>query len=78
MSDHLAVVAAADQAHAEAEDTLDELIGWWGQARTGYATGGKSDEVAVLTHILAASSPASYAALLATAVARLADREDDR
>jgi hypothetical protein len=66
------VIAAADQAHAEAEDTLDRLIGWWGQARTGYATGGKSDEVAALTHILTVSSPASYAALLATAVARLA------
>ena len=73
-----ALVAAADQAHAEAEDTLDRLIGWWGQARAGYATGGKSDEVAVLTHILADSSPASYAALLAAAVARLTDREADQ
>jgi hypothetical protein len=77
MSDHLAVVAAADQAHAEAEDTLDGLIDWWGQAKTEYASGGKADEVAALTHILTVSSPTNYAALLATAIARLTDKEND-
>ncbi len=70
------VIAAADQAHAEAEATLTSLIKWWEQTRTRCDLG-KSDEVAALTHILTAISSTSYAALLATAVARLAERPDD-
>jgi|1048.fasta_scaffold103778_2 hypothetical protein len=71
-----ALIAAADQAHAEAEATLDGLITWWTQARTHCGLG-KSDEVAALTHILVASSSTSYAALLATAVTRLVDGDND-
>jgi hypothetical protein len=71
-----ALIAAADQAHAEAEATLTSLITWWTQARTHYELG-KADEVAALTHILVASSSTSYAALLATAVTRLADGDNN-
>jgi hypothetical protein len=70
------LIAAADQAHAEAEATLNGLIKWWTKART-YCGLGKADEVAALTHILVASSSTSYAALLATAVARLADGDNN-
>jgi hypothetical protein len=73
-----AVTAATDQAHAEAEATLGRLISWWAQTKTEYAAGGKADEIAALTHILTVSSPTSYAALLATAIARLTDKATDR
>ena len=66
-----AVIAAADQAHAEAEETLTSIINWWGETRTQYNFG-KSDEVAALTHIL--GDRINYGALLAAAIARLADQ----
>ncbi len=68
------VIAAADQAHAEAEETLTSLIGWWGETRTRYKWG-KADEVAALAHIL--GDRISYGALLAAAIARLADQGGD-
>ena len=74
--DDPALIAAADQAHAEAESTLTGLVKWWTKARTYYELG-KADEVAALTHILVTSSSTTYAALLATAVARLADGENN-
>jgi hypothetical protein len=64
-----ALIAAVDQAHAEAEQTLTALIGWWGETRKK-ASLGKADEVAVLTFMLG-SSETDYSALLATAVIRL-------
>jgi hypothetical protein len=70
------LTAAADQAHAEAEHTLNKLINWWGHARTACAFS-RADEVAALTHILTVSST-NYAALLATAISRLADSDDFR
>jgi hypothetical protein len=76
MSDDPGVIAASDQGHAEAEETLTKLIKLWGQARARCDLG-RSDEVAALTHILAACSPSSYAGLLATAISRLADIESD-
>jgi hypothetical protein len=66
------LTAAADQAHAEAEHTLNKLINWWGHARTACTFSSKADEVAALTYILTVSST-NYGALLATAIARLAD-----
>jgi hypothetical protein len=66
------VVAATDQAHAEAEATLNRLIAWWGEARGRYAAFGRSGEIAALTHILTVSAT-DYSALLATAIARLAE-----
>ena len=71
MSDH-SIIAAADQAHAEAEHTLNELIEWWAENR-GTHTLSRSDEVAVLTFIL--GNHTSYGALLATAINRLADKD---
>jgi hypothetical protein len=65
-----AIVAAADQAHAEAEHTLNKLISWWAENRPGLNLN-RADEIAVLTHILYASSRPDYSALLATAIARL-------
>ena len=68
------VIAAADQAHAEAEETLTSLIGWWGETRAQY-NWGRSDEVAVLASIL--GDRISYSALFAAAIARLVDRGED-
>jgi hypothetical protein len=73
MSDHPAIVAAADQAHAEAEQTLDKLIVWWAGKRDGL---NRTDEIAALTYILTVSST-NFSALLATAIVRLADRNHD-
>jgi hypothetical protein len=70
----LALIAAVDQAHAEAEQTLTTLIGWWGETRKK-ASLGKADEVAVLTFML--GSETDYSALLATAVIRLLKDEDE-
>jgi hypothetical protein len=67
-----AITAASDQAHAEAEHTLDELIEWWAENR-GTHTLSRSDQVAVLTYIL--GSPMCLGALLATAINRLADKD---
>jgi hypothetical protein len=66
------VIAAADQGHAEAEHTLTKLINWWEQTRAN-CTLSRAEEVAALTHILTVSST-NYAALLATAITRLADK----
>jgi hypothetical protein len=68
-----AITAASDQAHAEAEHTLNKLINWWANKRTGCNLG-RSDEVAVLTYVLLASER-ECADLLATAVTRLADKD---
>jgi hypothetical protein len=65
-----ALIAAVDQAHAEAEQTLTALIGWWGETRKK-ASLGKADEVAALTFIL--GTEINYSALLATAITRLAE-----
>jgi hypothetical protein len=66
----LALIAAVDQAHAEAEETLNELIEWWTESRKECSFG-KADEVAVLTFIL--GTEINYSALLATAITRLAE-----
>ena len=68
------VIAAADQAHAEAEYILTSLIKWWTQTRN-QCDFSRADEVAALTHILTVSST-NYAALLATAITRLADKDN--
>jgi hypothetical protein len=69
-----AITAASDQAHAEAEHTLNKLIGWW-REKNGLHNLAKSDQVAILTYILTTSAPTTYAALLATAINRLADKD---
>ena len=68
--DDYAALAASDQAHAEAEQTLDKLIGWWAENRADLC---RSDDVAALTHILGSGKRdgQDYAALLATAIIRL-------
>jgi hypothetical protein len=72
VSDH-SIIAAADQAHAEAEHTLTKLITWWTQNRPEL---NRTDEIAALTYILATISTTNYSALLATAITRLADKAD--
>jgi hypothetical protein len=67
-----AIIAAADQAHAEAEETLTSLIDWWAEIRTQY-NWDKADEVAALASIL--GNGINYGALLAVAIARFADQK---
>lgn len=67
-----AIIAAADQAHAEAEHTLNELIKWWSATRSNH-TLTRTDEIALLTYIL--GNHTSYGALLATAITRFADKD---
>ena len=72
MSDDTAITAAADQAHAEAEHTLNKLITWWTPTRTNYRD--RTEEVCALTYILTVSSTHHYSALLATAICRLTEK----
>lgn len=70
-----ASVAVGDQAHAQAEDILTQLIRWWISSESrAQMRGARADEVAVLTHLLGVWEVPAHA-LLATALCRLADKE---
>lgn len=78
--DGAAALAAADQDHAAVEAHLDSLMGVWVEARRFCADGlrGRSDEVSVLSHILAESDTDRLlcVALLAAAMCRLAGKDE--
>lgn len=70
-----AIVAGVDQAHAQAEDILTQLVRWWIASESrAQMRGARADEVALLTHLLEQWQAPAYA-LLATALCRLADKE---
>lgn len=69
--------AAADQAHAQSEQILNELLKWWRESKGNYKTSSKSDEISVITYLLSRSETAQGStALLATAMVRLLESDD--
>ncbi len=77
--DDAARVAAADQAHAAAEEQLDRLIVWWSGFVAGNAdvASDRCDQVSVLARVLYGSHPLVLAASLAAAVCRMSANTHD-